>query len=59
MAYKFSPPPTIPAHYTPPREPTVVFVQRLASNPSDAQLDAERIARYVTDDLRPTALAGR
>ena len=27
VAYKFSPPPTIPAQYTPEHEPTVVFVQ--------------------------------
>jgi hypothetical protein len=57
MAYKFSPPPTVPAHYTPAREPTVVFVQR-SRNPSDAQLDAERIARYVTDDLRAHGVGG-
>ena len=51
MAYKFSPPPTVPAQYAPAPEPMVVFVQR-SRNPSDVQLDAERIARYVTDDLR-------
>ena len=57
MAYKFSPPPTIPAQYTPAREPMVVFVQR-SRNPSDVQLDADRIARFVTDDLRSHGVGG-
>ena len=51
MAYKMSPEVTVPARYAPKKEPMVVIVQR-SRNQGDAVHEAERIGRYVTEDLK-------
>jgi len=51
MAYKMSPDVTVPARYVPKKEPMVV-IARTSQNAGGAALEAERLGRYVTEDLK-------
>jgi hypothetical protein len=44
-------PPTVSAAYALPKRPTVVLAERF-DNPGESKLDADAIARFVTDELR-------
>lgn len=50
LAYKFSPPPTIPAEYKPAKTPTLVFVENY-QNPDLVQAQADRLEREITGEL--------
>ncbi len=50
LAYKTVGPPAVPAQYVPPKEPTLVMVENFR-NPAAVRLDAERLSRYVSQEL--------
>lgn len=50
LAYKFSPPPTIPAEYKPAKKPTLVFVENF-QNPDLVQVQADRLQREISAEL--------
>lgn len=50
LAYKFSPPPTVPAEYKPDKQPTLVFVENY-QNPDLVAVQADRLSREVSREL--------
>jgi hypothetical protein len=56
VAYKASGPPPVPAQYVPAWEPLVVMVEN-PRNPSAVRLDADRLSRHITEQLRSHQVA--
>lgn len=55
-AYKLAGDPEVAAQYVPAHEPIVVYIDR-GNVPDEAQFDASRIARNVTEDLKTHKVA--
>ena len=56
VAAKVGPEPTVPAQYTPAKEPTLVLVENF-HNPASLQLEAAAVAQVLSEELRTNEVA--